>query len=78
MIQNIDEPDKIDNNDLIEDETFPDALEPIPTPRTPELQNNNDKTNTENAENTMIVPEQKKMTNGITKTKPDSIKTVKK
>ncbi|KAJ0173808.1 hypothetical protein K1T71_010957 [Dendrolimus kikuchii] len=78
IIQNIDETDKIDNNYLIEDETFPDALAPIPTPRSPEPQNNNEKANAENTENVRIAPETTKMTNGIAKTKADSVKTMRK
>ncbi|XP_052756449.1 zinc finger C2HC domain-containing protein 1C isoform X3 [Galleria mellonella] len=36
LISSIDEVDRTDNNYLLENETFPDALAPIPTPRTPE------------------------------------------
>ncbi|XP_059058296.1 zinc finger C2HC domain-containing protein 1C isoform X2 [Achroia grisella] len=36
LINSIDEVDRADNNYLLENETFPDALAPIPTPRSPE------------------------------------------
>ncbi|XP_063831701.1 uncharacterized protein LOC135080901 [Ostrinia nubilalis] len=36
LISRIDELDKADNNYLLEDETFPEALAPTPTPRSPE------------------------------------------